>query len=231
MTRPQTGSHTVWLLVQRCAVVCAVVMLVCAAVAWGVSDWVTTARAQQLSAQAQWDAKQAELASKQADLHYLQEHLPQYRALVQQGVVGAPDRTQWIEQLQAIHQQLHLPDALSYTVQPPQPVQTSAQPVVDMGGSTPDASGADTTASTVILQHDVQWELPQSHEDDVWFMLEQMQQRAHGRFRVQSCSLKAPKEQGFRAQCVLRFFTITVASEEQPAMTSSTASSSTAATP
>jgi hypothetical protein len=231
MSRPQTGSHTVWLLVQRRVWLCAVVVLLCGGVAVVVDRVATSARTQQQAAQAQWDAQQAELASKQADVRYLQEHLLQYRTLQQQGVVGEPDRTQWVEQLQAAHQQLHVPDALNYTVLSPQPLQSGTQPVVDMGGSTTDASGAGTAVSAVAQQHDVQWELAQSHEDDVWFMLEHMQQHAHGRFRVQSCSLKDPKEQGFRAQCVLRFFTIPLASDVQPAMTSSTGPSSSSATP
>jgi hypothetical protein len=230
MSQPTTGSHTVWLLVQRRVWLCAAVLLLCGGVAAVVNGLASKVRTQQQTAQAQWDAQQAELASKQADVRYLQEHMPQYRMLVQQGVVGAPDRTQWVEQLQAIYQQLHLSDALNYTVLPPQPLQAGTQPV-DIEGNTTDASGAGTAVSAVAQQHDVQWELPQSHEDDVWFMLEHMQQHAHGRFRVQSCSLKDPKEQGFRAQCVLRFFTIPLASDVQPAMTSSTGPSSSSATP
>lgn len=144
--------------------------------------------------EAQSGAQQATLAGKEYDLANTQANLGLFRALQQQGLVGAADREAWVEQLIASHRELGLPETLTYTLKPPAALGT--EPATTLG------------APPTPVTHDLEFEIRDIHEAELLALLDTFRTKAHGRFRTQSCRLSEPAPNGLAARCVLRFFTL-----------------------
>ncbi len=151
--------------------------------------------------QAGVSAERDRLAKKQSDLDNLRANIERYRILQQRGLVGAARREEWVEQLLASRKQLGLPDTLAYHLKPP--VRLHAGTDVAQA-----ASGAQDSAEDGPLVHDLEFELRNTHEEELLALLEDYGRKVNGRFRVQSCELTEATVTGLRARCVLRFFTL-----------------------
>lgn len=139
------------------------------------------------------------LASKQEDLSNMREHIKSYESLRKHGLIGTPDRTLWVEQLQASYRHLGFDGRITYQLQAPKPLgQELAMP------------GAAQSDPTLPLSHDLQFEMRDSHELDVLNLIEDFRMQVKGRFRVNSCALQDPKELGISAKCLLRFWTLPI---------------------
>ncbi|MGE5385605.1 MAG: hypothetical protein ACM3SV_06945 [Betaproteobacteria bacterium] len=152
-------------------------------------------------AQNQASAQQAALAEKEQNLADIRANLGKFRTLEQQGLVGPPDREDWVEQLLAVRKQLGLPETLTYTLKPPVPL--GAAPAAAAGAPEATPAGSDTP-----LTHDLELEIRDVHEEELLALLENYRAKVHGRFRLQSCRLTEPGPSGLTARCVLRFFTL-----------------------
>jgi hypothetical protein len=62
--------------------------------------------------------------------------------------------------------------------------------------------------STSAMTHDLEFELKDIHEGDLLKLLHHFRDKAHGRFRIQSCTLANPSATGLFAKCTLRFFSL-----------------------
>lgn len=143
-------------------------------------------------------ALQDSLATKQADLDSLQSSTGRFNQLRQQGLLGVADREGWAEQLVASSQRVGLPDnVLAYTMLPPKALASAANAGVPTD-ATPAATGA--------LIYDLEFELKNSHEEDLLALLQDYRAHVKGLFRVEACSLGNRIELGLLARCTLRFF-------------------------
>lgn len=140
---------------------------------------------------------QIQLDAKRDDLHNMRDHIARFEGLQKQGFVGAPDRAQWVEQLQASYQSLGLGGRISYQLQAPKTLGQEA--------ALTDAAPVD---ATLPQSHDLKFELHGVHELDVLNLIQSYRSQVRGRFRVNACTLQDPKETGLSAQCELRFITV-----------------------
>ncbi len=151
--------------------------------------------------QGQAAAQQASLTEKEQNLANIRANIGKFRTLEQQGLIGPPDREDWVEKLVAARKQLGLPETLTYTLKPPVP----------LGAASPPPAGTPETAkpsSDTPLTHDLEFEIRDVHEEELLALLENFKAKVHGRFRQQSCRLAEPGANGLTARCVLRFFTL-----------------------
>ncbi|MDD5030535.1 MAG: hypothetical protein PHH58_13730, partial [Rhodoferax sp.] len=141
-------------------------------------------------------ALQSVLVMKQDDLMNLQTKTSRFNQLRQQGLIGDADREGWVEQLAASKQRLGLAAlGLSYTLKTPQAVAVAA----------PDAP---TPTDAGLQTHDLEFELNNSHEEDLLTFLNDYRTHVKGFFRVEACSLGSPTDTGLKARCTLRFFSV-----------------------
>lgn len=162
--------------------------------------------------QAALQEQQAQLETKRADLTNVREHIQRYQGLRNQGLVGDPDRALWVEQLQTSHREARLPDGLSVQLQASKPLAGSKASTAEADPSQP-----------MPLSHDLQFEIRNVVESEVFSLIRQYRDQAKGRFRVNLCKLSNPKDNGLVAQCVLRFVSIPLnPGVTPPAQTSAT---------
>jgi hypothetical protein len=174
-----------------------IVLVLCAVVVAGTESWATKVKAALEQLQASVQAQQDQLTAKQNDLLNMHDHIKRYEVLRAQGMVGSPDRAQWVEQLQASYHDLGFAGRIGYQLQAPQPlVDTAAQ-----------AAGTNGEGS-VTQFHDLKFEMRQGNEGDLINLISHYRDSVNGRFRVQSCALGDAKDDGLNANCVLRFLSV-----------------------
>lgn len=182
-------------------IVLAVAIGIALALAFGSGHLESSLNAELRQGRNQTSSLQATLAGKQQDLAYLEAHIDEFRTLKQQGLLSAPQRETWIEQLLAARQQLGLPDTLAYSLPPPMPMTEG-----EAGSSAPGEAGVD--GPDVPLAHDIEINLRDIHEGELLALLKAFRHGTHDHFRVQSCRLGSPAPTGLTAQCTLRSFTL-----------------------
>ncbi len=177
----------------------ALVVVLCAGVVLGMNYWVGSLQNTLTQVQNLNQEQQTQLSTKQDDLHNVRDHIQRFETLRAQGLLGAPERTQWVEQLQTNYQELGLPGRIVYQLQASVPL-----------GADPAQPEAGVTGGTPTLAHDLTLELRDVHEADVLTLLQNYRYQVKGRFRVNACTLQDPKESGLTAQCVLRFISVPI---------------------
>lgn len=191
------GWQPILRLARKSLYILALVLVLCAAVFAGTQSWASKVSVALAQLQASVQAQQDQLTAKQDDLRNIRDHIKHFEFLRAIGMVGSPDRAQWVEQLQASYHALGFLGRLVYQLQAP-------QPLVDAAAL---AEGAEVQGSPTQF-HDLKFEMRQSHEGDVVNLIGNYRDTVKGRFRVQSCTLDGAKEDGLNANCVLRFVTV-----------------------
>lgn len=177
----------------------------CAATVAGLNYWVGELQNTLTQVQRRYQEQQTQLSAKQEDLRNVREHIQRFETLRAQGLLGSPERTQWVEQLQTSYQELGLPGRIVYQLQAPVLLGAGAAPPI---AGAPPIEGAPGT--TPILSHDLTLELRDVHEGDVLTLLQNYRNQVKGRFRVNACALQDAKETGLKARCVLRFISVPI---------------------
>lgn len=148
---------------------------------------------------------------KQADLADMRAFVEKYRILEGQGLVGRAERELWVEQLVALRGQLGVGEAITYILKPPRSLAELAQ---SEAGQVP-TGDADALAETAELFHDLEFDIRGTHERELLDLLNEYAARVKGRFRLQSCQLGNASSNGLRAQCTLRFFSLSESARPQ----------------
>ncbi len=144
---------------------------------------------------------QENLTQKQKELDNVRSNIEKFQKLQQQGLTGTARREDWIEQLLATRKQLGFAeDTLSYTLKEP----ASANPAPEQEAAEETQDGTQPAP----LAHNLELKLRHIHEEELLAFLNTYQENARGRFRIQSCRLGEPSDQGLAAECTLRFFTL-----------------------
>lgn len=181
-----------------------IVVVVSATGVFALQMWADTLKAQVAQLQAAVLGQRSQLDTKQEDLRNVSSHIKRFSALRAQGFVGDPDRPLWAEELQASYSRLGLSTALSYQLQVPKSaVDTNAATVA----TAPVPVAAQATSAEPLF-HDLQFEVRETHEDEMLRLIQDYRAHVLGRFRVNSCRFSEPRDNGMTAQCVLRFVTI-----------------------
>lgn len=184
-------------LARKSLLVLGIVVLLSAAVVAGLEYWATRVKAALTQLQASEQTQQDQLTTKQNDLLNMRDHIKRFEILRGQGMLGLPDRAQWVEQLQASYAAIGFGGRIAYQLQAPQP----------LVNATAQASAGDGE----VIQpqfHDLKMELRQAHETDLVNLITNYRATVKGRFRLQSCALDGAKEDGLNANCVLRFVSV-----------------------
>ena len=166
----------------------------------GLNYWVGSLQNTFTQVQGLHQEQQTQLTTKKDDLHNVRDHIQRFEILRAQGLLGVPERTHWVEQLQTNYQELGLPGHIVYQLQAPVPL--------GGGAAQPEAVPPNATQA---LAHDLKFELRDVHEADVLNLIQNYRNQVKGRFRVNACTLQDPKETGLTAQCVLRFISVPIA--------------------
>lgn len=174
-----------------------IVLVLCVVVVVGTESWATKVNAALAQLQASVQAQQDLLTVKQNDLLNMRDHIKRFETLRTQGMVGAPDRAQWVEQLQTSYQAMGFGGRIGYQLQAPQPLVDAAAQAAGTEGEGPAPQS-----------HDLKFEMRDGHEGDLINLIRNYRDTVKGRFRVQSCALDGAKEEGLNANCVLRFFSV-----------------------
>lgn len=155
-------------------------------------------------------AKRAQLTERQQQLDFLQAHADRFRAIEAQDLTGTASREEWVQQLLTSRKQLGLPDTLTYTLKAPVPLPQSGGGAAAAGasGGRPFRAAAVLAPNDTPLAHDLEFELRDTHEDELLALLNDFQARIRHRFRVQSCEFSLPGARGLTVQCTLRFFSL-----------------------
>lgn len=155
------------------------------------------------SARNQVASLKSQITLKQQDLHYLATNIARFRTLREHGLLTEPRREALIEQLVAAQKNQALPDTLSYTLPPAQPMPSASASVAS---PVPDRAGMSDPNSPNL--HDIEFSITQIHEGELMMFINDFIHATHNRFRVQHCQLYDPTPQGLSAQCTLRSFTL-----------------------
>lgn len=191
---------TIARLARRCLITLALSMLCAVGLFFGTVFFKDRTAAQFKQAQQLESTQRASLAQVELDLKNLQTESGRFSQLRQQGMLGNPDRTAWVEQLLASYQTLGLSMRdLAYTVHP-------SLALVASDPDLPSAKGA--------RGFDLDFTIRNSHEEDLLALLSHFGSHVRGLYRVQACHLSNPKETGLTANCTLRFFNIPESSSE-----------------
>lgn len=153
--------------------------------------------------QALISSEQENQTQKQKELDNIQTNIEKFHLLQQRGLIGKAKREEWIEQLIATRKQLSLPETLTYSLKQPTAL-LSANPDQEQTGTDP----AQPIANDTPQVHNLEFELRNIHEEELLSFLKTYQDKVPGRYRIQSCRLAEPSENGLFAQCSLRFFTL-----------------------
>ncbi len=137
----------------------------------------------------------------------IRDYLPQFSALHDTGLWGEEHRLNWIETLQDAATALQLP-ALSYEI--------GARQVRDPGTGLP-AGSPRVYSSAMTL------DMQLLHEGDLFALLDLLEDRAKGLYRVASCELTRnfatltddPRAPNLHANCLLEWFSIGPAADLQ----------------
>lgn len=187
-------------LARRSLIVLLVVAVLSTAAVYGLSNLAESLKASVGQLQGTTQELQTQLDTKRDNLLKVTKHIQRYEELRTKGLIGMPDRPQWVEDLQRSYQHIGFDDNLKYQLQAPKSLNPAGA----------EQAPADT-ATAEPLAHDLQFEMSNVNELEVLGLIDDYRSRVKGRFRVNSCSMRDPKETGLTALCVLRFLTIPLA--------------------
>ncbi len=187
-------------LARRSIITLLIVVVLSAAAVYGFGSLAESLKASVGQMQGTVQELQTQLDVKRDNLLKVTKHIQRYEELRTKGLIGMPDRPQWVEDLQRSYQHIGFDDFLKYQLQAPKPLTAAGA----------DQAPADP-ASTDPMAHDLQFEMTNVHELEVFGLINDYRNRVKGRFRVNSCTMRDAKDTGLTAQCVLRFLTIPVA--------------------
>lgn len=193
-------------LARRSLYLLGIVLVLSVAVVAGLEYWAAKVNVALVQLQASAQAQQDKLTTKQDDLRNMQGHIKRFEVLRAQGMLGTPDRAQWVEQLQTSYAAIGFGGQIAYQLQAPKPLMNA----------TAQANGGDAEGSQPLF-HDLKIEMRQGHEADLINLIANYRATVKGRFREQSCTLDNAKEDGLNANCVLRFVSVPLPLPASPA--------------
>lgn len=133
------------------------------------------------------------------DLDSINRLAEKYRQIGQLGFIGEADRDAWMERLEVIYRNMHLPPTLRYTLAPPQLLnQQAADTALDYQKN--------------ILHHDLAIELSDIHEGELLDFIGRLNTGWQTPYRVESCHITREalggQITGLKIKCTLQIFSL-----------------------
>lgn len=135
------------------------------------------------------------------DLDSINKLASKYQQLSQRGFIGEPDRDGWVQRLEAIYRDTHLPPTLRYTLAPPQLLNPQ-----------PGAADSPLDYQKNILHHDLALELSGIHDGEFLDFLARLDTDWRTLYRVETCQIARGAEAmtGLQIKCTLQLFSLPV---------------------
>jgi hypothetical protein len=186
--------------VLRGSVLLAVVSLAVAVTAISGGHWYNESKRAQLEKeQRRFQTNSRRYLAVDDEERLIATHLPQYRALEQQGVIGEEHRLAWAEALRSVSAKLGLP-TMRYEIQPQKEHQYP---------------GAPSLGRLKLYASPMRLSLGLLHEDDLFRFLDALAAEALGRFSVERCALRRsgplqadPSKANLEAECEVLWLTM-----------------------
>ncbi len=154
-----------------------------------------TAREEALAeTEATVQTKQTETRTLTDNLNMLKNHQAEFDHLITIGLVGNPNRANWVEQFETLYRDLKLPLTLRYSLETPRPLSES--------GSTPQGSQAN------VLRHELSIELSDLHEEEFLSFVHKLNTSWNAPFRVNQCDMTLNSTTKLEIKCALRLFSL-----------------------
>lgn len=133
------------------------------------------------------------------DLDSINRLAEKYKKLSQLGFIGEPDRDAWVQRLEAIYRDTHLPPTLRYTLAPPQLLNPQAVPA-----DTP------TAYQNNVLHHDLGLELSGIHEGELLDFMDKLNTDWRAPYRVETCQIAREAEviTGLQIKCTVQLYSL-----------------------
>lgn len=131
------------------------------------------------------------------DLKTAEQSAEQYRRLNQLGFIGDADRNGWVQRLDSIYRDTHLPPTLRYTLAPPSLI--NSRP-----------ASADDTAAYLnnVLHHDLTFELSNINDQEFLDFMKKLTADWHAPYRVEACQISREADSGLQIKCTLQLYSL-----------------------
>jgi hypothetical protein len=137
------------------------------------------------------------------DLDEIHKLTKDYRQLIQLGFIGKPDRDGWVQDMETIYRDTHLPPTLRYTLAPPQLLNTQAV--------APDSPMA---YRNQVMHHDLNMELSGIHEGEFLELMASLSTYWKAPYRIESCQITrgdiSEVLAGLKIKCLLQLYSLPV---------------------
>jgi hypothetical protein len=131
------------------------------------------------------------------DLSTINKLAEKYRQLVRLGFIGEPNRDGWVQRLETLYRDMHLPPNLRYTLATPQLINPQ-----------PDAPAYQNK----VLHHDLNMELSAIHEGELLDFMEKLSEDWQVPYRIETCQMtREPAEEtisGLQIKCILQIYSL-----------------------
>lgn len=131
------------------------------------------------------------------DLKTAEQSAEQYRRLNQLGFIGDADRNGWVQRLDSIYLETHLPPTLRYTLAPPSSI--NSRP-----------ARADDPAAYLnnVLHHDLTFELSNINDQEFLDFMKKLATDWHAPYRVEACQISRETDSGLQIKCTLQLYSL-----------------------
>ncbi|MCX7192731.1 MAG: hypothetical protein NTY60_03785 [Proteobacteria bacterium] len=133
------------------------------------------------------------------DLDTINKLAAKYRQLTLLGFIGEPDRDGWVQRLESIYHNTHLPPTMRYTLAPPQLLN-------------PQTADAETAYQNNVLHHDLALELSGIHEGELLDFMDKLSSDWRAPYRVETCQIArgeaAEPITGLQIKCTVQLYSL-----------------------
>ncbi len=125
------------------------------------------------------------------DLEMMGRFSEKFRQLQHIGFIGEADRNRWIQRLEDIYRDMHLPATLRYTLLPPQLI--NAKPGDYRNG---------------VLLHELTLELSGINDEEFLDFMASLAANWQAPYLVQGCQISRESESGLQIKCILQLYSL-----------------------
>lgn len=133
------------------------------------------------------------------DLDFTRRLADKYRQLTRLGLIGEPDRDGWVQRLEALYRETHLPPTLRYTLAPPQ-------------SFPPQPADAPNAYLNPMTHHDLTLELSGIHETELIDFIDKLNKDWRAPYRTETCFIARNDADepagGLQIRCTLQLFSL-----------------------
>lgn len=133
------------------------------------------------------------------DVDTIKKLAAKYQRLSQLGFIGEADRDGWVQRLEALYRDTHLPPTLRYTLAPPQLLNPQAV-----------LMEAPLAHQNTVLHHDLALELSAIHEVELIDFIDKLSTDWHAPYRFETCQITRDTDilTGLQIKCTVQLYSL-----------------------